>query len=399
MSTSAGLSVEKHLLIGPDTPAEHLQRLAELLFGLEGLRTCLAQLVIRTPRIDAKIAVTKKLFLAQKALSSARERVDDLLMPEAMLGFRDSRLPSILAETVDRLSEELTTDVLEQYVLDYASSLKSRCSAICDQPSRLMLEQVESQLMDMGGGRPVERDFFNNDDADVQLRHIGEWQREITWPALPYRPARDESLTVLEIDQYAGRKGDYLAALHETVFTIEIPAFEICAMIIARFEPLPDRLEMDLARQCWDEGRHAEAMLQYFSEHGGRLYDYPIHLDLWDSAVKAGSPEEILGLEQVIGEGYNLGAEKRAIERHLQNGRDTLAKLLEFIYLDEIQHVRRGLTWFRELAGQNADSLLGRLEASSTVTGASEFNIELRRYVGFTDNEIERQLRRAGSHR
>jgi uncharacterized ferritin-like protein (DUF455 family) len=67
-----------------------------------------------------------------------------------------------------------------------------------------------------------------------------------------------------------------------------------------------------------------------------------------------------------------------------------MARLCEWIYLDEIEHVRQGLFWFKLLKGANAAQDLEQLENKFLSFTPKELNISLRRKVGFSDTEIAR---------
>jgi uncharacterized ferritin-like protein (DUF455 family) len=391
-NSAAGL---KETFVGEDTPQERMGQLAALLFGLRGLRTCLAHLVIATAAVDEKIERTKDLFIAQQALSAMRGRVDEMYVPPSLtLAFADPVFPRLLEQSVGEVERGLPPRALAAALLGFVCRLKPRCLSVADEPTLMSLERVETLLRSLS---PALRGEAAGAEASAAAyasrpKHPDAWWAELKWPALPARPAREAAMLRTQDAPRNPAAPQNLAGVHGTIFSIEIPAAEICAMTLARFEPLPDECETFLARQCWDEGRHAKAFLQYFRGAGGRVEDFPFDFDIWDDALRGVSPEEIICGEQVVGEGFNLGAESGPIEKHRAAGREAMARLLEYVYLDEVQHVRHGLSWFRRFAGDRADDILLGLEARTKVRPSPHFTFEVRRYVGFAEAEIARHF-------
>lgn len=394
---TATLSRPEHAaIVGPYSPHEHLGQLAALLFGLRGLRTCLAHLVLTTAAVDEKIEVTKDLYIVQQALGEVRRRIDELCVPPAISLSADAAVfPLLVGRAIEGIGDGVQPRALAVALAGFVRGFRDSCVSIAEEPTLMVLERVESLLRTLSPALRGEAE----EAAAAPVAHASESKHpdalwaELEWPALPTRPARDPSMLRAMNEPKNPTGPDYLGNVHGTIFSIEIPAAEVCAMILARFEPLPEGLEDFLARQCWDEGRHAKAFLQFFRETGGKIEDYPFDFDLWDDASRGSSPEEILCTEQVIGEGFNLGAEQGAIEKHRVGGRESMVRLLEYVYLDEVQHVRHGLNWFRRLAAERAQDILLDLESKTKVRPCRNFTVEVRRYVGFTEAEIERHAK------
>jgi len=185
--------------------------------------------------------------------------------------------------------------------------------------------------------------------------------------------------------------------MHQQLFNIEVCATEICAMILARFPEIPLGAADALATQCLEEARHAEVLLGSLQAEGGRIGETPISLGIWNGARREATAAACLGVEQVIGEGFAIGSDLFYSEFYRSKGRDDLSAQYATLHIDEVNHARHGLKWFRILAGGDADALLLDLEArTKTAPLAGRFFVpEVRRYIGFTETEIDRQRLRA----
>src|SRR5215831_17297938 len=56
----------------------------------------------------------------------------------------------------------------------------------------------------------------------------------------------------------------------------EVDSLECCARTLADFPQLAWELRLGLARQCWDETRHAAMFRRIFEARGGRVGQYPV---------------------------------------------------------------------------------------------------------------------------
>lgn len=213
----------------------------------------------------------------------------------------------------------------------------------------------------------------------------------------PLKPGRAAVHTFQDYIRYPV-DGDYIRRkLHQQAFNVEVCAAEVCAMLPLRFADLPPRAGLAMAIQCLEEVRHAEMLVDALREEGGDIGETPISLGIWDAARGAASALECIGLEQVIGEGFSLGADLFYAALYQRMGRADIGALHEDIHLDEVNHVRSGLRWFRELAGPEHAQRLEALEqrSGSKPMAGDFFGEEYRRFVGFSEAEIGRQRARA----
>jgi hypothetical protein len=138
----------------------------------------------------------------------------------------------------------------------------------------------------------------------------------------------------------------------------EMCTTEVAAQCLCDFPDAPWDLRMELARQVWDESRHAMGLYRRLKELGGRKGEFPVANFEWalssylDSAIaritvmnrsfEAGT----MDLMAYIPDGWRA------------QGDPQTAELLDAIAADEVQHVRFANHWVHKLCGENKRNLL-----------------------------------------
>lgn len=221
---------------------------------------------------------------------------------------------------------------------------------------------------------------------------------ELPWPEIPTRPAREASKAAIETRSSPEQT---LQRLYDQIFGIEIPAAEVCAAIPLRFTTIPEELDFTLARQTYEEGRHARLLLDAFLGRGGDTSDYEPTFRIWDNMQCGQSLNEALCIEHVLGEGYALGHDLQCIDDYRAQKISDLMDIHISLHEDEMMHVSDGLRWFNRLSEGLSNEFIERLESSFAVIPPPEpwFREDLRRVVGFTEHQIARQRKLLESNR
>lgn len=343
---------------------KHLVHLDTSARSLTLLRNASAHALIKEPEVGVKVAWSTTLHAAQQALSIILECRRSLTLGDAGPQMPPPRSEAAvswhLASIADSMSEVAAVDLWAQCQL-------GACQVLGLLP-----------LLQFG------------------FRHLGE-DPLLANSACPMLPARPERLQIVDYVRYDIDRNYPRRKLHQQVFNVEVCAGEVCAMLVLRFAELPADIATSLTLQCVEEFRHAELLLDAQAAEGGQVGETPVSLGIWKNCRAAENAADCIGLEQVIGEGFSLGADLYYAELYRAIGRADIAALHECIYIDEVNHVRNGLTSFRRLLGKEADARLELLEKESkaTVIGGRFFNEPARRYVGFSNVEIERQRLRS----
>jgi hypothetical protein len=137
----------------------------------------------------------------------------------------------------------------------------------------------------------------------------------------------------------------------------EIEATESCARTLYDYPDAPWELRFQIARQMWDEARHAELSLQRFFEMGGRLDMLPVrdNFPLYLGPVKNDDLcFRLAHLNQVV-EGWVTDdfAMMTDIARGL--GDERSARLFEYLIADEWGHIKIGADWIPVLTANDPD--------------------------------------------
>jgi bacterioferritin (cytochrome b1) len=266
----------------------------------------------------------------------------------------------------DDLLDGPTVVVLKQLVVaetDHIAWGEEALQAALDEPglaqqlARTWQRHLEAAWRATGG---VEDDALEG--ALPTYRHAGPPARETSFPA------RDGRHRLVSVDDYA------VASMGETPNEVvrhllyqnaygEMEAEDLLGQLLAHTPELPWRMRLDLARQMWDEARHAEMSWRRMEELGGP----PDPLPPVPPLILAVVGEAVDPLEQLIV--LQRAIEGRVTERHryrvvhlAQDLHDPqTARLFEYIVADERSHIGNS-AWIDRLVGDDPERI-ARLQA------------------------------------
>lgn len=179
----------------------------------------------------------------------------------------------------------------------------------------------------------------------------------------------------------------------------EVQAIEVAAICISEFPDAPWELRLELARQCWDEARHAALILRRLQASGGHKGQYPIaNLD-WSLVGMIDTLVGRLAIQHRTFEAGSLDIEGIAVPMFREVGDDETADVMEAIEADEIHHVRFGNEWVNRITDADPKTVLQVAKAVAwlkkvvaATAGGPMHEIPTRRDVrelaGFTSAEI-----------
>jgi bacterioferritin (cytochrome b1) len=176
-------------------------------------------------------------------------------------------------------------------------------------------------------------------------------------------PARDGRFNLVSVeDYYVTSMGDdpndiLRHSLYSNAYG-EMEALDVLGRLLAEAPELPWAMRLDLARQLWDEARHAEMSWRRMEELGGVPDPVPpIPALILAPMIGLSDPlERLLVLQRVI--------EGRATERHRYRvtyigkelGDPVTARLYEYIVADERAHIGYS-EWIDRLVGHDPDRI------------------------------------------
>jgi len=150
----------------------------------------------------------------------------------------------------------------------------------------------------------------------------------------------------------------------------EVLSLEVAAQTLVDFPEAPWELKLMLARQCWDETRHARLCLERLLAMGGKKGEFPIINHEWNVTCALDSMAARLAVQNRTFEAGSLDVLKQVIDHWAQQGDSRTAEVMETILADEVNHVRFGNLWLRHLIKEDPRNVLRVVEAMAFVKQA-----------------------------
>jgi hypothetical protein len=303
-----------------------------------------------------------------RALSKIKRRLYELRSPSDYPGS-----PSLeLEELLDRMA---AADSAQAYIAVAYGEAKPALAAamrihlenldpVADEPSLRLLGQVlarqERHVLELG--EPASAASSDIGALPVRLRTTPRVLRIL--PPLD-EPARDDFMEVTEHgDPYLTRQL-YVNGAENHVPTepeeqrhffhglmdAELSAAELMARNSHEHPEMPWDFHVDMARQTWDEVRHAKVHDLLMKEELGCAWgDYPVGFSYFKSIYAY----DLLGRLCL----FNGTSEQRAMWRHshrrktlMELGQERIALVFDYLLADEVPHVHNGVRWGSHLLG------------------------------------------------
>lgn len=284
----------------------------------ERLRARLAELAVDVnPRTVLLEAASDDLLACERALTT----------PDKMRALYGVALPNLMASMTDHLN---------------------RTGALADEPTIRILGELIASSMTIA--EEAESAFRQVCQIFPDMELAGSSNEGHLPAKVPLRPARDDRFSETASNP---NLTDTVKLLHVFYTDLELATIEACSRLIVEFPAMPWQFVVDMARQCWDEARHAEAFRTRLLQLGGRLGTYAMSYALWEMA--AGEPVDVsLAVQQRVGEWIGVDGAIWQAQQLRFGGDEVTSELFEFVALDEITHVAYGNKWLRSVAGSEA---------------------------------------------
>ena len=214
-------------------------------------------------------------------------------------------------------------------------------------------------------------------------------------------PAREACFSIA-VDQNQMAKFEHASMGHRREMlhgdvNEEIQSLEIAAQSLVDFPDAPWDIRVHLARQCWDEARHARLFLRRLLELGGWKGEFPIINQEWGIVCMFDSLAGRLAVQNRVFEGGSLDVFKESVEVWGEWGDQPTSEIMDAVMADEIQHVRFANDWLEGLKRTDPKLLLKAISAMSTLRASAAAltppemvmeheiaaNVEDRRHAGF----------------
>ncbi len=239
----------------------------------------------------------------------------------------------------------------------------------------------------------------------------------ILLPAERLRNARiEQGLTANSPMPY---EEDFLKSRLHGICAGEFQAMEAAGRTLYDFPDAPWEFQLDMARQVWDESRHADIYLKLLDYVGSYYGEFPEGEVLWSCTQAEDPAARVAGINRGL-EGLACDVFEQLIRLAQNMGDEVIERAVDYVLADEITHVRMGSKWMRKLTEgdperlaraqdfqDNIDALFNFGGGRTTVeqaphlkqrVGDKEFEIdggitiarEARLLAGFTEEEIDR---------
>jgi hypothetical protein len=326
------------------------------------------------PEFEVKYALGDHLHDDARAVSKIRRRLYELRHPSDYPGAPADELTELL----DRLDGAAT--VAEYVAIAYGEAKPALLRAfgvhienldpVSDEPSLRLLtklvEQQERHVAALGGSAGTRGGSPAIDDLGALPIHLKAEPRALRIMPPLVEPARDPFVEVTaEGDPFLSREL-YVNDPDENHVPIEpeeqrhffhgLMDAELCAAeLMARnsheHPEMPWDFHVDMARQTWDEVRHAR--LHYVlmpTELGCEWGDFAVGFSYFRSVYAHG----LLGRLAL----FNSTSEQKAMWRHsrrrkvlVDRGQEKVARVFDYLLADEVPHVHNGTRWGAYLCG------------------------------------------------
>jgi len=175
-------------------------------------------------------------------------------------------------------------------------------------------------------------------------------------------PARDACFNIVHLHSDVPKAEGYgLEALRMRMHSEqnqEVQTLEIAALCLVDYPDAPWELRMEIARQCWDEARHASLYLRRLVELGGRKGQYAIaNLD-WSVVTMLDSLVARLAVQHRTFEAGSMDLEGQTIGMLRAAGDNDTADIMDAVTTDEIAHVRFANVWIKRLTDADPRTVL-----------------------------------------
>jgi len=320
------------------------------------------------PRLETKYLLGDHLHDDARAVTKIKRRLYELRTPSDYPGAPCDDLAALL----DRASSAQSP--AEYIAIAYGELKPALITAVrihldqldpmLDEPSLRQLTQLlhrqERHVAELPA--PTTQPSFDDLGAlPIRLREV----RDLTVMPLLDQPARDGYVEVtaegdpyLTDELYVNGDENHVPTDPEEqkhffhgLMDAELCAAELMARNSHEHPEMPWDFHVDMARQCWDEIRHAEVhdalMATELDCHWG---DYPIGFDYFKSVYAY----DLLG-RLVL---FNGTSEQKAMWRHshrrkvlIELGQAKVARVFDYLLADEVPHVHNGKRWGTYLLG------------------------------------------------
>jgi hypothetical protein len=320
------------------------------------------------PSFERKYQLGDHLHDDARAVTKIKRRLYELRHPSDYPGGPGEELTSLLDELTAAGSPREYQSIAygeAKPILIRAMEIHLRdLDPVTDEPSLRLLTQILERQRRHVAELGVEPRRQTIDDVGV-LPILLKEKRELTVMDRLVEPARDDFVEVTEdgdpylVDElYVNGDENHVPIepgeqkhFFHGLMDAELSAAELMARNMHEHPDMPWDFQVDMARQTWDELRHARVHdILMKTELGCSWGDYPVGFSYFKSIYAY----DLLGRLAL----FNGTSEQKAMWRHshrrkvlVERGQAQVAKVFDYLLADEVPHVHNGTRWGSWLLG------------------------------------------------
>jgi hypothetical protein len=316
------------------------------------------------PEFEAKYRLGDHIHDDARAISKVKRRLYELRHPSDYPGAPGPELVELLDRVAGARSPDqylaLAYGEIKPALVEAIEVHLGALDPVTDEPSLRLLTQLHQRqahhIAELGP-----------DDARSRASDIGALAIDLKAPRRELRalepltePARDEFVEVtaegdpfLSAELYVNDPDENHVPIEREeqrhffhgLMDAELCAAELMARNSHEHPEMPWDFHVDMARQTWDEVRHARVHgILMPTELGCRWGDYPVGFGYFRSIYE----RDLLDRLAL----FNSTSEQKAMWRHshrrkilVERGQETIAKVFDYLLADEVPHVHNGVRW------------------------------------------------------
>jgi Protein of unknown function (DUF455) len=320
------------------------------------------------PAFPRKYALGDHLHDDARSLTKVKRRLYELRHPSDYPGAPGDELGALLgrldAADSPQAYVELAYGTVKPALLHAVRRHLGELDPITDEPSLRLLSQIAARQERHIAELAVDESPAPFDDLGALPVHLRE-ERPLLVLAPLDEPARDnfvevtpEGDTYLVDELYVNGAENHVPTEPEEqrhffhgLMDAELCAAELMARNSHEHPEMPWDFHVDMARQTWDELRHARVHdILMRSELDCAWGDYPVGFEYFKSIYAL----DLLGRLAL----FNGTSEQKAMWRHSHRrkvlvdlGQENVAKVFDYLLADEVPHVHNGVRWGSYLLG------------------------------------------------
>jgi hypothetical protein len=342
------------------------------------------------PRFEIKSLLGDHLHDDARAVTKIRRRLYELRTPSDYPGAPSPELAALLdrahAATDTAEYVEIAYGELKPTLVAAARTHLARLDPLIDEPSLRLLTQLLHRQERHTAELPAAATRIAFEDLGALPLRLRETRALKVMPPLD-RPARDDFVEVTDEGDpfltdalYINGEENHVPTEPEEqrhffhgLMDAELCAAELMARNSHEHPDMPWDFHVDMARQTWDEIRHAEIHDRLMAtELGCHWGDYPVGFGYFRSIYAL----DLLGRLAL----FNGTSEQKAMWRHSHRrkvlvdlGQENVARVFDYLLADEVPHVHNGVRWGTHLLGGDENAYrekVRELRAGLDRTGA-----------------------------